>query len=339
MKYFIEISRNSDGDVLLPYEKAGIVYEYEDDQYKTLTKSDLQGVKLKTLKNCNLPLEIREVLKENINCKFVRKDPDYYVYSKESFNKIFYIERLVHIDDFLRAMKADLGRLPYWNLVDAELKEMKKNHSDCYVLMDRFHFIHKNSGFIVLNNVRGSYTRHNIVYNKNLETFNKIVNCKSVLNTNLIELIADEGEVIDKDSYLNLSKMFNSQSRKDIDLAVNSILFSSWEKSYAYITLLISFNDNFDTNKLTGTSLGTAFLDYFSDVVHLNYNITRIGSLYFRTEEIIKIFKNKKLLDDDIKDLISMKINSFIRTKVLDHFQNVSNFEIVEGDIIKLKID
>lgn len=339
MSYFIEISQERIENIMFPYKKAGFVIEDFDKHKKKSIDFDLKNVKFKTLKGSNLPLEIRKNLKENLNCKFVKSDPDYYVYSNKKLNSLVNTLKLVHIDYFLESMEYDLGKESYWDVLDAELKKIKKENPDCYVLYRNFYFNHKNGSYKLLSDLKHCQVEKTVVYSKNKEIFDKIFYCESILNTDLIIKGLDGSKIINKEDYFTLNAMLNSKNKQDIDLAINIIISSDWEKSYSYIALLLSFNDNLNYKSVPNTSLGKAFNEYFSNNKINDFSNISLISYYFRVLDAIRTLKKKNLYDSNIKSILNYLINNYIKNETLLLLKKSDEFEINDIDFVTLKID
>ena len=292
------------------------------NDYKTLN-CDLQNKKLYRHKSIKLPRDKFNILKEKHNCSITRdyKNADYIIFPKnmndyeclykytffDYESNINFIEKMIDKWSFNRDIISRYSNEPV-KLIGINIGYNLKNYD------------FKLEELVNRSNYSNFYKTD--VYN--LEILNSAIKNKNILiDSDINDMCTEDSIIIDLEQYYNLENMIENGNRQDLNLILELLANSNFEKSKSLICCLYYFYSNkFKNNCSNWNSINIKTFrlkveSYFNRNSYIN-----ISSVQYIITKLI----TDDYFDDNSKILLEKKLQDAITNQIHNNLDKIIIF-------------
>ena len=292
------------------------------NDYKTLN-CDLQNKKLYRHKSIKLPRDKFNILKEKHNCSITRdyKNADYIIFPKnmndyeclykytffDYESNINFIEKMIDKWSFNRDIISRYSNEPV-KLIGINIGYNLKNYD--FKLEE------------LVNRSKYSNFYKTDVYN--LEILNSAIKNKNILiDSDINDMCTEDSIIIDLEQYYNLENMIENGNRQDLNLVLELLANSNFEKSKSLICCLYYFYSNkFKNNCSNWNSINIKTFrlkveSYFNRNSYIN-----ISSVQYIITKLI----TDDYFDDNSKILLEKKLQDAITNQIHNNLDKIIIF-------------
>lgn len=292
------------------------------NDYKTLN-CDLQNKKLYRHKSIKLPRDKFNILKEKHNCSITRdyKNADYIIFPKnmndyeclykytffDYESNINFIEKMIDKWSFNRDIISRYSNEPV-KLIGINIGYNLKNYD------------FKLEELVNRSNYSNFYKTD--VYN--LEILNSAIKNKNILiDSDINDMCTEDSIIIDLEQYYNLENMIENGNRQDLNLVLELLANSNFEKSKSLICCLYYFYSNkFKNNCSNWNSINIKTFrlkveSYFNRNSYIN-----ISSVQYIITKLI----TDDYFDDNSKILLEKKLQDAITNQIHNNLDKIIIF-------------
>ena len=292
------------------------------NDYKTLN-CDLQNKKLYRHKSIKLPRDKFNILKEKHNCSITRdyKNADYIIFPKnmndyeclykytffDYESNINFIEKMIDEWSFNRDIISRYSNEPV-KLIGINIGYNLKNYD------------FKLEELVNRSNYSNFYKTD--VYN--LEILNSAIKNKNILiDSDINDMCTEDSIIIDLEQYYNLENMIENGNRQDLNLILELLANSNFEKSKSLICCLYYFYSNkFKNNCSNWNSINIKTFrlkveSYFNRNSYIN-----ISSVQYIITKLI----TDDYFDDNSKILLEKKLQDAITNQIHNNLDKIIIF-------------